>query len=551
MPELYFKGKQFVRNHHLSVPHRPLKPDKGKSVGDGKRTDGNLIIHGDNLHALKSLLPFYAGKVNCVYIDPPYNTGNEGWCYNDNVDNLVMQEWLAANPVGIEDGLRHDKWCAMMWPRLVLLRELLAVDGAIFISIDDGEQHRLRMLMDEIFGENNFVANVIWQKRFSPTNDSKYFSSNHDFILCYAKKVNQSGERDGWQRLLLPRGDEQDKRYKYDDNDGRGPWASSDLSVKSYSSEYDYPVTNPNTGKEHLPPRGSCWRYNKKRMSQLLNDNRIVFGHDGKGVPRLKRYLSEVQQGIVPVTIWKHDEVGSTDDARKLMKSIFSDQEAPFENPKPPSLIQHILQIATGSNAVILDSFAGSGTTAHATLALNKADGGNRRFIMVECEDYADTITAERVRRVIKGVPDAKDEQLKQGLGGEFTYCELGERLEMDKLLNGKKLPSYEDLGALLFHTATNEVLDPSQVNPDEYYVGESTHYHVWLIYRSRMDFLKSNDSALTLEHAQKIVSTKPIDKRHLVFAPISFASAKMLLKKELPVDYQPLPWSLYRVAGS
>ena len=448
MPELDFKGKEFVRNHHLSIPHQPLKMDAGRSVG-GARLDGNLIIHGDNLQALKALLPLYQGKVNCIYIDPPYNTGNEGWCYNDNINSPMMREWLRRNPVDADDGLRHDKWCAMMWPRLVLLRELLAEDGVIFVSIDDNEQHRLRMMMDEIFSEQNAIANIIWQKRYAPTNDAKYFSSDHDFVVCYARKRNQNGERDGWERRLLPRTEKQDKLYKHDDGDGRGPWRSGDLSVKSYAEIYDYPIVNPATGEEHLPPQGRCWLTDREITQAWIEDGRVFFGMDGSGAPQLKRYLSEVQQGVVPMTIWPtiwpYEEVGHTDGARKLLKAIFSDVDFPFENPKALGLLKRVLQVGADKDALILDSFAGSGTTAHAVLALNKEDGGNRKFILVECEDYADEVTAERMRRVIRGIPDANGntngKNLREGLGGEFTYCTLGEAASMDGLLTGREPP--------------------------------------------------------------------------------------------------------------
>ncbi|MCS1417750.1 MAG: hypothetical protein M2R46_05506 [Verrucomicrobia subdivision 3 bacterium] len=541
MPELNFKGKEFVRNHHLSVPHRLLEPDAKKSAGKPQLA-GNLIVHGDNLHALKSLLPMYAGKVNCIYIDPPYNTGNENWCYNDNVNSPTMQSWLNQNPVGIEDGLRHDKWCAMMWPRLMLLRELLTEDGVIFISIDDNEQHRLRMMMDEIFGADNVVANIIWEKRYAPTNDAKYFSSNHDFVLCYAKKKNQSGATDGWKRQLLPRTDKQNKLYKYDDNDGRGPWRSGDLSVKTYSEEYDYRIVNPITNQEHFPPQGRCWITSKENMHRWIAENRVFFGKDGKGAPQLKRYLSEVQQGIVPLTIWTYGEVGHTDGARKMLKQIFSDSDSPFDNPKALGLLERVISIGTEKEALILDSFAGSGTTAHAVLALNKEDGGNRKFILVECEDYADTITAERVRRVIKGVPGTKDKALQEGLGGEFTFCTLGKAIAMDDLLSGKHLPSFAELGKLLFHTATNEVINPAAINPETGYLGMSSSYHIWLIYQPNMGFLKSNDAALTLDKAKEITKAKRDNKRHLVFASSTFVSQK---SSPMPTTVKGSQWTI------
>lgn len=443
----------------------------------------------------------------------------------------------------------------MMWPRLTLLRELLAEDGVIFISIDDNEQHRLRMMMDEIFGAESFVANIIWQKRYSPTNDSTYFSSDHDFVLCSAPKVNKNGEKGGWQRHLLPRSDKQDKLYKYDDNDGRGRYRSGDLSVKTYSAEYDYPIVNPTTGEAHLPPQGRCWTTSKENVQLWIQENRVFFGSDGAGSPRRKGYLSEVQQGIVPMTIWKHEEVGHTDGARKLLKDIFSDVDSPFENPKSTGLLRRILQIASGPDSIILDSFAGSGTTAHATLALNKEDGGNRKFILVECEDYADSITAERVRRVINGIPGAKDKELKKGLGGDFTYCTLGEALKIDDLLSGKNLPSFAALGGLLFHTATHEVIDVSRIDEDSSYLGTSKDYHIWLIYQPELKFLQSSKAALTLDKAKEIAKSKRDKKRHLVFAPATFVSQKTLHGanggKAIPVDYQPLPWSLYRVVGS
>ena len=427
MPTLDFKGKHHIYAHHLSVPYRPLEPDENRSCNPSGEED-NLIIHGDNLHALKALLPRYANRVKCIYIDPPYNTGNEGWVYNDNVNNPPMQEWFKEHsPVDTEDMERHDKWLCMMWPRLHLLKELLAENGAIFISIDDHEQHRLRMLMDEIFGAENFVTNIIWQKKFSPQNDAKYFSDNHDFVLCYAKN------KDIWRPVLLPRTEEHNKRYSNPDSDPRGPWSSSGLDVKTYQEEYDYPITTP-SGRVVNPPQSRCWRCSREKFDELVNDNRIWFGEEGNNVPRVKRFLSEVKQGITPLTVWLHEDVGHTQSATQGLNKI----GVAFPNPKPHTLLKRVLQIGTQSNDIILDSFAGSGTTAHAVLALNKEDEGNRKFILVECEEYADTITAERVRRIINGVENAKDETLKEGLGGSFTYCTLGEPTEIEAMLTGR-----------------------------------------------------------------------------------------------------------------
>ena len=547
MPTLDFKGKQIIYAHHLTVPARTLEPDAAKSRPPRQRGAGpskarkpslndNLIIHGDNLHALKALLPRYAGRVNCIYIDPPYNTGNEGWVYNDNVNGPLMQEWLKnKSPVDGEDLERHDKWLCMMWLRVQLLRELLAEDGVLFVSIDDHEQHRLRMLLDEIFGEENFVTNVVWQKKYAPANDAKYFSDNHDFVLCYAKHRGNGtdNETPTWTRRLLPRTEKQDRLYKYDDHDGRGPWRTGDLSVKTYSSEYDYPIVNSKTGKQYNPPEGRCWVTSKEHMQVWLKEHRVFFGHDGKGAPQLKRYLRGVQQGIVPLTVWTYDEVGHTDGARKTLKDIFSDRQLPFDNPKALGLVQRTLAIAGDKDAVILDSFAGSGTTAHAVLALNKQDGGTRKFILVECEDYADGITAERVRRVITGVPAAKDDDLKHGLGGSFTYCTLGHDISPDTMLTGENLPDYDTLARHLVYTAAGQAPDTirtTRTRGKDGWFHETDDRLFYLIYEPTLYFLRSPDSALDGARAERIArQAKRKRKPAVVFATHKFMGQKEL----------------------
>ena len=403
MPTLDFKGKSFVYTHHLSVPFRELVVDVKKSEvpkGAKPSLDDNLIIHGDNLHALKALLPVYVGKVDCIYIDPPYNTGNEGWCYNDNVRSPLMKEWLkkAANPVEKDDLERHEKWLCMMWPRLKLLHELLAEDGAIFISIDDNEVHRLREVLDEIFGGENFIATFIWEKRTTREN-RRVFSFSHDFILCYAKRKSEFEERRG----ELPLTDVVRERYDNPDKDTRGEWQSVSLNAQAGhgTAAQFYSITLP-SGRKIDPPPGRCWSVTEKRYKELVADNRIWFGKGGDNVPRVKKFLKEADRGLTPHTLWTAKEVGTTDSATKDLLSILQG-EGSFETPKPTQLIQRIFEIATDKASLILDSFAGSGTTAHAVLALNKKDSGNRKFILVEMEDYADKLTAERVRRVIGG----------------------------------------------------------------------------------------------------------------------------------------------------
>nr|VFK16848.1 MAG: adenine-specific DNA-methyltransferase [Candidatus Kentron sp. LFY] len=595
MPELHFKGKEYVYNHHLTVPYRPLVAHPDKSIGDKAE---NLIIHGDNLHALKALLPRYAGKVDCIFIDPPYNTGNENWNYNDNVDSPIMREWLDGNPVNKEDMLRHDKWCCLMYPRLKLLHELLSENGSFWMTLDDNEIHRARMVMDEIFGEENFVATCIWQKNYAPKSTARHFSEDHDYLIMYAKNS------DTWTPFLLPRTENQDSIYKNPDADPRGLWRPNNLAARNYYSKGTYPITCPGGRIIEGPPSGSYWRTSEEKLWALDKDNRIWWGKDGNNVPAPKIFLSEVKEGRVPQTLWLWGEVGHTQDAKKDLLKImdFETSVDVFITPKPIALIDRVLQLATKSDSLVLDSFAGSATTAHAVLAQNAKDGGNRRFILVECEGYADTLTAERVRRVIHGYRfqgTQKEELLREkitwsnfnggkahqrlldqvrslenleshrfdgikktikdgelivtgetritervgGLGGGFTYYTLGDPLDLDKMLTGESLPDYASIGAWLFHTATGEPLDPKGIKEKQNYLGESKAFHVWLIYKPELDFLKSRDAALTLRFAERIAEQK--DKRHLVFAPARFVPNKMLLP--LGVEHAPLPFALYR----
>ena len=502
MARLEFEGKQHIYAHHMTVPIRPLVPDAAKSfpppgAAPAAAPDGNLIIHGDNLLALKSLLPRYEGRVNCVYIDPPYNTGNEGWVYNDKVNSPLMRAWLAENgSVEGEDMLRHDKWLCMMWPRLHLLRDLLADDGVILVSIDDNEQHRLRMLMDEIFGEENFVANIVWNHRKSSQNDID-FSLSHNHIVCYAR------ERSSFSFNTL--GVEEGK-FSNPDGDPRGPWIADPMDAPNVRENLTYEIVNPHTGATYWPPEGRCWRFSRARFEAALSDNRIVFGSSGSARPQYKRFLSEARaKGTNIFTIWS--DVGTATDATREMQRLFGRGQT-FPTPKPTDLIQRIVSVGAGRDALILDSFAGSGTTAHAVLALNKEDGGNRRFILVECEDYADALTAERVRRVIRGVPGARDAALREGLGGSFAYCELGGPIDTEAMLTSEgDLPSYEAFAAYLLHTATGESAGDASLAPKNddglFHSTETTDYY--LLYEPDVDWLEGEGGILRLSGAKRI----------------------------------------------
>jgi site-specific DNA-methyltransferase (adenine-specific)/adenine-specific DNA-methyltransferase len=495
MPTLNWIGKEAVVNHDQSVPYRLIHCDGDRSVGEAG--EGNLLVEGDNLHALKALLPYYRKRVKCIYIDPPYNTGNEGWVYNDNVNAPEIKKWLGETVGGeAEDLSRHDKWLCMMYPRLKLLCEFLRDDGAIFISIDDNEVAHLRAVMDEIFGQRNFVAVVTWQKRYAASNDSTGIPSMHDYILVYAKSS-------AFERNLLPRTEKQDKAYKNPDDDPRGPWKAADYTSNKTRQERPnlfYPLIHPVTGEEVWPKETRVWGYAKEVYEEHTKDNRLWWGSKGQNkVPAFKKFLNEVQQGIVPVTWWPHDEVGHTDEAKKEVLRILGTLPG-YITPKPTRLIQRILQIATDKDSIVLDSFAGSGTTGHAVLQLNKEDGGQRRFILIEMEpEICRNITAERLRRVIEGRGEGgkarptinrRAEKTKpgepgsegDGLGGGFRYCTLGEPL-FDERGQIREKVRFGDLARHIFFTETGEPL-PRPANGRMPFVAEHNGTAYYLLWR-------------------------------------------------------------------
>ena len=530
MTTLHFKGRVFVENFHLGVPYHELTPVRSKGLSKKASLHENLIVEGDNLAALKALLPTYHGKVKCIYIDPPYNTGNEGWAYNDRVNSPLMKDWL-GKVVDREDLTRHDKWCCMMLPRLKLLRELLRDDGAIFVSIDDNEVHRLRCLMDEVFGEENFAAHVVWQKRYVSNVTANFISDMHDHVLCYARQAEQ------FETNKVPRTSEQESAYKNPDDDPRGPWRAQDLSASKPYAAGQFTIHGPD-GAAFDPPPNRYWRMNRQQYQEWFDDGRITFGTSGRGRPMLKRYLHEAQNGLTPNTWWDHKFAGHNKEATLELKDVFGGS-APFGTPKPVKLLHRILALATDDDSIVLDSFAGSGTTAHAVLALNKEDGGNRRFILVECEDYVDAITAERVRRVAKGVPKAKDVALREGLGGTFSYFKLGQALRKESMLDPAKLPSYERLAAYIFFTATGEEFDAGKMRRERWFIGRSRNYDVYLLYTD--DFERLKDMALTLELARELSRTK---RDRLVFAPTKYVDRDFL--HQYRITFQQLPFEIY-----
>ena len=542
MPTLEWIGKDKVVNHHQEVPYRVLERQYSyDGAGQHAEDNGseNMIIHGDNLEALKALLPRYEGKVKCIYIDPPYNTGNEGWVYNDNVNDPKIKKWL-GEVVGKEgeDLSRHDKWLCMMYPRLKLLQRLLAEDGVIFISIDDNELYNLKSICDEIFGLSCFVSNISWQRTYSMRNDSQGIPAEIEHILVYSKKPM-------WIPSKLPRTEEMNSKYKNPDNDPQGPWQNTTAFAPGGTTHQGmvYAIQHPFTGKMMYPTRDAHWRYQQEQMLEIMRGwcnyelkelddaheraavcgltpdevrqgvkaivlsepldvssqkakkvyergqwPRFYFTSGGKGGIRRKTYMESV--GGKPATnYWPFSETGHTDEAKKDLLSIFGGKVT-FDTPKPARLIERVLTIAASPDSIVLDSFAGSGTTAHAVLNMNKADGGNRRFILVEMMDYADSITAERVKRVIDGYGEGK--KAVEGTGGSFSYYELGPVLllpdgNLNEEVGAQKIREY------VYYMETKEPLPTEQPKDEPYFMG--------LCHNTAYYFYYERERVTTLDH--------------------------------------------------
>lgn len=531
MPTLHWIGKEKVINHHLDVPYRVLEH---QYTFNSEKESGNKIIHGDNFEALKSLLPEYEGKIKCIYIDPPYNTGNEGWVYNDNVNDPKIKKWL-GQVVGkeAEDLTRHDKWLCMMYPRLKLLHKLLAEDGAIFISIDDNEQANLKLLCDEIFGGGNFIGTYFWFKSATPPNLSHKIKRNIEYVVAYSKTVNSdkfygikknsksddpfTKPQNSYKELLFP---PRNIQIKLKDQIIKKGIYGTDRFPNELLDDL---IIENGVNKNAVRFKNRFIWTQEKLDEEILNETRIAINSESLVLSYKKQnYSNEVPPNLI------NEDVGvdTTENAGRELFKIFNSKV--FDFPKAHSLIEYIINFLCDKNSIILDSFAGSGTTAHAVLNLNKQDGGNRKFICIEMEDYAETITAERVKRVINGYGD------REGTGGSFDYYELGPALfnednEINELVGVEKLRQY------IYYTETKstltEALEVSKSRKDnDYLLNKHNDTAYYFYYEQDMVTTLNHDFLSTIKtkaeqyviYADNCLLTKEfMTKHHIIFKKI------------------------------
>ena len=457
-----------IENKEYSYGH----PETGV-LPNGKPWNGNMLIHGDNLLALKALEQDFTGQIKCIYIDPPYNTGS------------AFEQY--------DDGLEHSIWLSLMRDRLEVIYNLLSKDGSLWISLDDTEQAYCKVLCDEIFGRNNFVANVIWEKKYSPQNDAKWLSDSHDFILVYAKT------KENWRPNLLPRTEEMNRRYKNIDNDPRGKWKSADFSVKTYNKSCDYPIKLP-SGRVVTPPESRCWGTSKENFEKLVKDNRIWFGKDGNSVPSVKKFLSEVKQGTTSMTIWKYTEVGHNQDAKKEVK-VFNSQSV-FATPKPERLIERVLTLGSNPGDLVLDSFLGSGTTAAVAQKMG------RRYIGIELGNHAYTHCVPRLKMVTDGTDQGGISKIWKWNGGSgFKFYELAPSLLKE-----------DKFGHLVINKEYNADMLAAAMAKQEGYTYQPSQEVYWKQgFGSETDYIYTTTQFMTVEALSAIHETMAEDETLLI----------------------------------
>ena len=496
MPVLEWLNKDKAVKASKEVKFRLLEEVPEFSCGENRN---NVVVQGDNLEALKALLPYYKGKVKCIYIDPPYNTGNAFEHYDDNVE--------------------HSTWLSLMYPRIEMLKMFLLENGSIWVSIDSDESHYLKVIMDEIFGRDNFIDEIVWQRAYAPVNLKKTLSRSHDIILVYAKHFTQKFEFNKLQRTEAA-----NNRYKNPDNDPRGLWKSSDMSVGPVVEDKLYKIITP-SGRMVIPPAGRCWLFTEDRYKEMLADNRIWFGPSGSSVPSLKKFLCEVKQGIVAQTLWTYQEVGHNQEAKREVKK-FNENDV-FATPKPERLIERVLQLATNKGDIVLDSFLGSGTTAAVAHKMG------RRYVGVEIGEQAVTHVVPRLQKVIEGEQGGISKSENWQGGGGFKFYRLGEALYDNNGLLNKNVKAQE-LGAFIFYKETQTSIDNTMSLP---FLGNNDDVSYYLLFDSEKDTSLNMRTlkALNLKEGKKVIyadmcklSKKALMDNKIEFKQIPYDVAKL-----------------------
>lgn len=503
MPFLTWINDKDARSQSKNVPFHILK--NAGTYGDPSAE--NLIVHGDNLLALRALLPFYRGKVKCIYIDPPYNTGSAFEHYDDN--------------------LEHSQWLSMMYPRLQLLREFLSEDGSIWVSIDEDEQAYMKVVLDEVFSRYNHIGTMVWQKRTSPDMRA-VISDGHEYIMTYCINKDKFKQT----RNLLPLSAEQVRTYKNPDNDPRGPWTSSDYTAQGFRPNQMYRIVTPG-GAEYFPPEGKCWKNVQEVFKDLVRDNRIWFGSDGKSVPRRKTFLSE-HEGVTPWTWWTNKEVGHSQEAKKEVLSLFGASNV-FDTPKPERLIERILHIATNPGDLVLDSFLGSGTTAAVAHKMG------RRYIGIEMGEHAKTHCIPRLQKVIDGEQGGISASVNWQGGGGFRFFELGEpAFDNWGCINPEV--DFKTLAAFVWMSETGEAAQPA----DSPFLGVSNGTAYYLLYAPEGSTSDPSAGVLTFAAMQQLLKEHPFDGPKVVFAEACAGIAEQELKAH-QITFKQIPTDLFR----
>lgn len=505
MPFVDWVNKNQAKETTHNIPVHLLQQEAAYGDTSGPHSD-NLLIQGDNLLALKALMPVYAGRIKCIFIDPPYNTQSAFEHYDDK--------------------LEHSQWLSMMYPRLVLLRELLSEDGSIWVTLDDNEAHYCKVLMDEVFGRSNYIASVIWRKNYSPKSTARHFSVDHDYMLVYAR----SAER--WTPNPMPRSEKQNKAYKNPDDDPRGRWKPGDLSARNFYGAGTYPITCPSGRVIEGPPNGMYWRVSQEKLRQLDADNRIWWGKDGNNVPAIKRFLSEVKQGVVPQTLWSYEEVGHTQEAKKEVVALFGSEN--FMTPKPERLIQRCLHVATQEGDLVLDSFLGSGTTAAVAHKMG------RRYVSIEMGDHAVTHCTKRLQKVIEGEQGGISESVNWKGGGGFRFCTLGQTaFDADGRINPEV--RFNTLASFIWHF---ETATPAADTFDKPLLGVHDGKAYYLLYNGILGDKRPNGgNVLTRPVLQMLKELHPHDGPKIIYGETTRLGDASLAAEG--VTFQQIPYDI------